>query len=370
MAGLRRLWAVTAKEMRHISRDLRTLLLVIVSPPFLLFVMGYIFRLEVQHAYLAVMDYDRGALSRRLVQAITADEEFMLRGEVKDYDQAYQALRKGNVDLVLVIPPGFSADALSGRNVVLQALIDGIDPIETSQTSFGVEARVRASVQESVPIRRPAGAAPEILSQVWYNPGLKSKNSTVPGLMAIVLTLPAMALALALARESETGTFEALIASPIKGSEYLLGKLLAYVGTGMVSSFLTLAVAVHWFHVPFRGSIVNFALLTLDFLLATMGIALLIGQLIQSQQAAMFISFLYFLIPSFFIAGLIVPVSKETLLDTIASYSLCTTHFIKICRGISLKGLGLRELMEPALILALMGVVSVIIGVISFRKEL
>ena len=369
--NLTRLRAITIKELWHITRDLRTFLLVIVSPPLLLLIMSYIFGLEVKHVYLGVMDFDRSALSRRLVQEVTADGEFTVNIEVADYDHAYQALRRGEANLVLVIPAGFASKVARGEEVTLQAIVDGMDPLEAPQITSNLEARVKAfveSAQASSPnLRLPL---PSILSRAWYNPGLKSKNSMVPGIMAIVLTLPAMALALAVAREAEVGTFEGLIVSPLRGSEYLLGKLLAYVGTGFISAFLTLGIAVLWFHIPFRGDLLSFVLLTLDFFFASMGVGLLIGQTIKSQQATMFITLLYFIVPSFFIAGLILPISEESPFNLLTSYALCTTHFIAVCRGLTLKGMKLLELAKPAISMAFMGMVSTLLSIITFRKKL
>ena len=208
-----------------------------------------------------------------------------------------------------------------------------------------------------------------VRTQAWYNAGLESLVSMVPGLLAIVLIMPTMALTLALAREKETGTLEGLVATPLSGLEYLSGKLLAYVGAALVSTLLALLVAVLWFGVPFRGSVALYLLLAAVYLLACMGAAVVIANFVKRQQTAMFVVLLVFLVPSFFLAGLILPITTESVGGLLTAYSLPTTHFVEISRGVFLKGLGLADLLRPALILLGMGLGAVALGLLLFRKK-
>jgi len=368
----RRLFAVFRKEIRHISREARTLLLVTVSPALLLILLAYIFSFEIEQISLGLLDFDRTSLSRQYVSAITNDGDFTIKRTLNDYQQIRDVLRRGEVDAVVVIPAGFAEKVLRGEEASLQMVVDGMDPISASQAVSYLEARSEAFVATHHPYSRirVSRFPPQVHTQIWFNPGLKSINSMVPGLMAIVLTLPAMAMALGLTREKETGTFEALIATPIRGLEYLLGKLLAYMASGIISSLLTLAIAVLWFDIPFYGDLTVFLLLAADFFLACMGISLLVGHFVSSQQAAMFIVLLFFIVPSFFLGGLILPVKTDNLSSMLSSYIFPTTHFITICRRVILKGLGVLSLREPALILAGMGGVTTAISISLFQKKL
>ncbi len=366
--SLKRLGAVALKELKHITRDIRTILLVVISPPFLLVIMSSIFGLEVENVSFGVMDLDRTPLSRQFVQKISTVKGYQYRGDIWSYEEAYELLRNGSLDIVLVIGSGFASEVERGKETTIQALVDGMDPIEAIMTFYDLQGMI-GSYGKEISNEHPFSSF-QILYRARYNPDLNSKISLVPGLMAIVLTLPAMALALSLSREWETGTFEALAVSPLKGPEYLLGKLLAYLGIGLLSAFITLGVATLWFKIPFRGNLGTFLFFCLDFFLASMGVGLFIGQSVKSQQAAMFLTLLYFIVPSFFIAGLVLPLREESPIDLLASYALCTTHFIKVCRGIMLKGLGIAQLMEPALFLALIALISVSFGFASFRKRL
>ncbi len=208
-----------------------------------------------------------------------------------------------------------------------------------------------------------------MVTRIWFNAGLNSQWGMVPGLLAIALTLPALALTLAITRESEVGTLEALVASPVRGSEYLLGKVLAYVISGTVSLALAVGVAVLWFRVPFRGNFGVLVLLTVDFYLATMGIALLISRLVSSQQTAMLVVLLVFFVPGFFLSGLLLPVNTSSWRSVLLSYSLPTTHFVTITRGIFLKGATLGELALPAALLAVTGLFALGLSLATFRKQ-
>jgi ribosome-dependent ATPase len=209
----------------------------------------------------------------------------------------------------------------------------------------------------------------EVRTLALYNAGLQSLWSMVPGLLAIVLIMPTLAFALALARESETGTLEGLLATPVTGFEYLTGKLLAYVGMALLSALFAWLVAVLWFRVPFRGSLPTFLLLAMAYFGACMGAALVIAHFVRSQQTAMFIVLLVFIVPSFFLSGLISPVGTESLRSMLTSYVLPSTHFVAISRAVFLKGLGLAGLRAPALILVGMGAGAVVLGYLLFKKR-
>jgi len=182
--------------------------------------------------------------------------------------------------------------------------------------------------------------------------------------------MPTMSSAVALAREKETGTLEQLLATPMGRAEFWFGKLIPYVISGLLSCFLAIMVATAWFKVPFRGNVLTFGLLTLDFLVATVGLSLLMASFVSSQQAAMIGNFLIFFLPSFFLSGLYQPVPKELSPSTLASYSLPTTYFMTIARGVFLKGVGLAELWPEALALAVLGGLSLGLGIGLFRKKL
>ncbi len=368
--SLRRLVAIVRKELLHIARDPRNLFLVTVSPAFLLLLLAYIFSFDIGHFDIAVLDLDHTSASRRYLASLTSDQDLVLVRIVGSYDEIDPLLVGGDVDAALVIPPGFADTVHGGRPAYVQAIVDGSDPFSSRQAINSLGTRSGAFVANTVANSLQQNQEPvQVRSQAWYNAGLKSLLSMVPGLLAIVLIMPALALALALTREKETGTLEGLMATPLSRVEYVLGKLLAYVGTGLVSAVLALLVAVLWFRVPFRGDLGVYLLLAADYFLACMGATVIIANLVRSQQTAMFIVLIVFIVPSFFLAGLMTPVSTGSLGSMLTSYTLPSTHFVEVSRAMFLKGLGLDLLLRPALILLGMGLGAVGIGLLSFKKR-
>jgi len=369
--SLRRTLAIARKEFRHIARDLRLLSLVTVSPAFLLLALAYVFSFDIRMVNLAVMDLDKSRLSRQYISTLTNDGDFRVAAYPGDYERLDSLLLRGDVDLALVIPPGFGAGALGGQHTPLQAVVDGVDPISASQAIGDLVARTRAFALQLGPTSSQASVAPlEIRSRAWYNPSLKSLISMVPGLMAVVLCVPALAVALAVTREKEMGTFEKLIVTPVSGLEYLLGKLVAYVASGLVSLLLTTLVAVFWFRVPLQGSFLLLLLLAVDYFVASMGLSLFVANFTSSQQTAFVIVLFLFFVPSFFVSGLILPVETRSWGAQITAYSLPTTHLITICRNLFLKGSEVGDLWQPIVALASQGSAAVALSVHLFKKRI
>lgn len=374
--SIHRLLVVAYKEFRHIIRDLRILSLVTVAPAFLLIALSYVFAMDVGHIDFAVWNLDHSSLSRQLVDHLTADGDFVIVTHVRQESEIRPLLMQGRIDLVLVIPHGLAEAALDGGPAELHCIVDGSDAVAASQTLALLEGRMNAFVTKIADPNVLKNTAPHlqlsslsVRDRAWYNRALKSLVSMVPAMLAIILCMPALALALALAREKETGSFESLIATPVRGTEYLFGKLLAYQVGGLVSAVLAWLVATMWFHVPFRGSFLAFLLLTADYMIASMGFSLMIANFVQNQQTAMFLVLMIFFVPSFFISGLLLPISDQLIVRAIA-YALPSTHFITVCRGLFLKGLGPLALWRPTLALLSIGVASQIVSLILFEKRL
>ncbi len=366
MFSLRRLLAITTKELRHITRDVRIFFLVALSPALLLLVLAYIFAFDAGSVDLAWLDEDRSATSRAYLAHLTSDGDFQLARVATGQGDVEAALLAGQVDVAVIVPSGFESDLLAGRTAKVQAIADGTDAVTIARALGNLAGRTAAFGASQARL-------PDIIQvrvRAWYNSRLAALWGMVPGLMAIVLTLPALALTLAVTRESEIGTLEALIASPISGAEYQIGKLLAYVLSGLLSAALAVVVAVFWFGVPFRGSFALFLSLAVLFYLACMGASLLIARFVTSQQTAMLLVLLVFFVPGFFIAGLIQPVDTSSLPAQITSYSMPVTHFIAIARGILLKGNTVAQLRFHAGSLAAMAFVGVGLSLLLFRKRL
>lgn len=376
--NLARTWAVVRKEARHIVRDRGTLLLVTVSPVFLLLIMAYTFMVDIEHVAVAVMDRDGTHLSRRYTAGLGASGDVLVRYVADDYGDLERWLMTSEAKAAVVIPPGFEADLQAGREASLQVLVEGTEPV-TANTAmqhisgytqqFALQA-VRETAARAGMVLPEAILAPiDLRQRTWYNPTLKAVIGFLPALIAMVMAMPAVTTTMALTREKEHGTLEQLIATPIRRSELLVGKLIPYLVSGTVAVVLCVILAVYWFGSPFEGSFLLYMVLAVDFLLASLAIALVMSVFVKTQQAAQLGAFLIFFFPGFFLSGIFYPLVSMQPLMKMEAYMVPTTHYVMIGRGIMLKGQGLEALWPYALALLAMGILFLGFAILLFRKK-
>lgn len=363
--SLRRALAIIVKEYKHIWFDPGFLFLTVFSPAVLLTLLSYIFSFDVDNARLAVINQDQSPRSFEYIRTLTADGSLIVVDTAQNTDQIVRLFRENRADAVLTIPPGFERDLEAGKRTPVSLAVDGADP----GTAFQV---INAVQQRTVTYTNSLSATPrspfEVRIRVWFNPNLRSQHSMIPGLLALVLILPAMAVALAVTRERDAGTFEMLVTTPIRATEYLLGKLVVYLSMGLIGALLALAVAVFWFKVPFRGSLGLFLLLTADYLFAIMSYALIVARFVPNQRAVTSAVLLSLFIPGFFMTGLMLPVDPSPAAQAMA-FSLPVTHYIVIARGVALKGLEMSHLLPEVGTLFGYGVLMSLLSVLLFNKK-
>jgi ABC-2 type transport system permease protein len=365
------------KEMWHILRDRRTFILVTVSPVFLMLVFAYSMSVEIRDVSIAVLDYDQSTLSRRYRDGLSSTGDIIIRYWPRDYAEMQERLERRQAKAAVVIPSDFERDLLAGRETSLQLIIDGTDPNTANHTmtyiagyTQGLALEILGEALERQGMDAGLLAPVELRMRTWYNPTLRPIIGWVPGLIAIVLGMPAVAATLALTAEKEKGTLEALITTPVRRSELLVGKLIPYILSGLVSAVLCALVGVYLLGTPFRGSPLLYLLLSADFFLAALGISLVISVFVASQQAAMALALLIFLFPGFFMSGLFYPIASMPPEMKLEAYMMPTTHYLTITRGLFLKGLGMSALWPSALALFAMGVLVTGVAVLTFKKRL
>ncbi len=367
LRSLQRIAAIIVKEYKHIWFDPGFFFLAVLAPAVLLTLLSYVFSFDVEQFNLAILNQDQSPRSFEYIRELTASGDIRIIELVQNYDEVLALLREGRVDGALVIPPGFAGRLEARESASVNLVVDASDAGTAFQVINSIQQRTQAYAAGLTGMAR---APFEVRIRVWFNPNLNSQHSMIPGLMALVLILPSLAIALGLTRERESGTFESLATTPITGSEYLIGKLIVYISMGVIGTLPALGVAAFWFRVPFRGSVLLYLLLTADYLLATMGFCLLVTRFIASQRTATSIVMLALFIPSFFLTGLILPVDKSSLISRAIAFALPATHFIVISRGIALKALSLSDLWYEALVLFGMGLSAVIVSIFLFTKKL
>lgn len=374
---LRRTLSIMRKETWHIFRDRRTFVLVTLSPVFLLLVFGYSMSVEIRNVAIALLDYDQSALSRRYLDGLASTGDVLVRYWPQDYAELQSRLERRQAKAAVVIPAGFESDLLAGREASLQVIVDGTDPNTANHAmthiggyTQGLALEILAETLQRQGIDTDEMIGIDLRMRTWYNPTLKPIIGWIPGLIASVLGMPAVAATLALAGEKEKGTLEALIATPVRRSELLLGKLIPYVLSGLLSAALCALVGIYWFGAPFRGSFLLYLLLSADFFFATLSLGMLISVFVPSQQAAMACAMLIFLFPGFFLSGLFYPIASMSPMMKMEAYMMPTTHYVTIARGLFLKGLDMETLWPFALALLIMGTLVTAIAILTFKKKL
>jgi ABC-2 type transport system permease protein len=377
--NLLRTWAVVRKEARHILRDRRTAILVTISPVFLLLVMAYTFMVDIENVAVAVMDRDGTNLSRRYVAGLGGTGDVLVRYIAEDYADLERWLMTSEAKAAIVIPPGFESGLQAGREARIQLLVEGTEPNTANTTMVHVSGYtqqfalgvVREIAGRSGFLMDEAALTPiDLRVRTWYNPTLKIIIGFLPALIAVVLAMPAVTTTQALTREKEHGTLEQLIATPIRRSELLIGKLIPYVLSGLVGVILCVAVAVYWFGAPFRGSFILYLVLSLAFLMASLAIAIVMSVFVKSQQAAQLGAMLVFFFPGFFLSGIFFPLISMAPIMKMEAYMVPSTHYVQISRGIFLKGQGLQVLWPFAIALLAMGVLFMALAILLFKKKM
>ncbi len=364
--------AVMRKEFRHILRDKLAFSLTLISPLMILVPFGYSFLVEVTDVSTAVLDLDRSVLSASYLEALDEGDTLTLNQHPANREAAEKLIKDGKAKIALIIPPGFGDTLSAGAGLPLEVLIDGSEPHAANVAAIHINDRTKEFITR---VSARAGGPPliapvELAVEALFNPDLKPINGVMPGMIGMALSLVGVAVCAALTREKERGTFEGLVATPIRRSELLIGKLIPYVCTGMLTIFMCVLASVYGFGVPFRGSLVLLILLSAIFLFALMAYALLISLFFQTQQAAMMVTILVFMIPPFFLSGMFIPIIVMPWWIRIESMMFPVTPFVVIMRGLFLQDLSLAQMWFPTLILMMTGAGVMVLAILLFRKRL
>ncbi len=365
---------IARKELLHILRDRRTLAVMFLLPVMQLFLMGYAATTDVEHLRTMVLDADRTAQSRALVEAYRASNYFDIVGYVKDEETLAYMVDKGTVRAGLIIPPGYGADVAAGRKADVAFIIDGSDPT-VANTAFSASQQVAQAqgirlIEQRLGIEADDLPGVEVHPRVWYNPEMKSVNFMIPGLIAMVLfTLTIMLTSLAIVREREQGTIEQLMVTPIRPIELIVGKIIPYVLVAFFDVLEVLAVGVFWFGVPIHGSLSLLLGLAALFLLTSLGVGIFVSTVANTQQEAMLVVWLM-LLPSIFLAGFFFPIEAMPDWLQAISYLVPLRYMLVIIRGIILKGVGWKVLSGQVIALLVFGAIVTFFAAGRFRKRL
>ena len=369
-------WAMLRKEFIQMRRDRLTLAMMTMIPAGQLLLFGYAIQTDVRHVPTVVLDESRSVESRRLAQSLQTTDVFRVIGEVKDRSAVTEAIESGEAAAALVIPPEFHDRLARGVPAEAQLIVDAADPQQSGAALSGAQlaAQARGIAIRAEGVRGPAVAAgaPTIDLRVrpLYNPSQRSAIFIVPGVIGIILTLTMTVItSTAIVRERERGTLEQLIVTPIGRTSLMLGKLVPFVLVGYVQMSVVLMLGRLIFDIPIRGDLGTLYLMAAPFIVASLGVGLLVSTVARSQAQAMQLSF-FFMLPNILLSGYIFPrVAMPEPAQWIGAL-LPLTYFLQIIRGVLLKGIGLVHLWEQAITLTLFAMVLVAISVRRFHKTI
>ena len=375
--NFRRLLAVSRKEIFQVLRDSRSLLIVLLMPLMLMTVLGYGVNLDTKHIRMFAFDREGSQKSQDLLKRFQSSEYFTVIATVRDYGALATALDNGRCQLAIVIPHDFSARLHDGRGVKVQALVDGSDS-NTAQLAIGyaqgVVGAYGARVQADYFRKTHAPSVNPSLSveaRTWFNEELESKNFIVPGVAAIVMTVVGTLLtSLTIAREWERGTMEQLISTPVTAMEIIVGKLIPYFALGMFDTAVCATIAVWWFDVPFRGSILTLTVGSGLFLTVILGLGFWISVFTKNQLAASQIGLVAAFLPSMLLSGFTFPIEQMALGVQPVTYIVAARYYIVILKSVFLRGTGLGALAGPSLALFVYATLIVFLAKWSFHKSL
>jgi ABC-2 type transport system permease protein len=381
-----RLKHMLIKEFIQILRDPRMKAVIFVMPVLQLVVFGYAVTTDITEIPTAVADFEWSRQTRELVRRFESSGYFKVTRRVGSAAEVRDLVDRGTVKAALQFDPGFTRDLTRGRTAAVQVIVDGTDSNtasvvmdyanriivqynqEASRDALATQTEARGTPGPSDLQPRLGGI--DLRSRAWYNPDLRSRNYNVPGVIAVILMLTSLLLtSMAIVREREIGTMEQLTVTPIRPAELILGKTLPFALIGFFDVALITAVAVFWFTVPIKGSLVLLLGATALYLLSTLGIGLFISTVSRTQQQALMSTFFFYL-PAVLLSGFMFPIANMPVVVQYVTYANPLRYFLVIIRGIFLKGNGPAVLWPEMLALLILGVAVITASSVRFQKRL
>ena len=369
-----RLLGIIQKEFIHLRRDPLALTLALFVPVAMLFIFGYAINTDVKHVPTVVWDQSGDVEARRLLEAFSNSQYFHLKYRARSFAEVTRLLDMGQAKVGIIIPPDFAHRLASRQAPSIQVIVDASDPmVATSAVNSASALGQSRSIQiltETIGTNARAAPPLDIRVRAWYNPDLESAIFIVPGLIgALLMQTTITIMSAAIVRERERGTLEALVVSPVRRWELILGKIIPNLLVAYGQMTLALVVAHFVFQVPIRGSLTLLYLLSLLFMVGTLGLGIFVSTMSRTIPQALQLSFIMVL-PSVYLSGLLFPLEGMPEPAQWLSALLPLTYYLKIIRGIVLKGVGVDHLWGQIFPLAIFGAVIFTASVLRFRKSL
>lgn len=370
----RRFIAIILKEFVQMRRDRVTFGMMVGIPLLQLILFGFAINSDPKHLPTAILDNDRSVFSRDMAMAMKNSLYFDFVAPITSEKEADELLRLGNVQFVLTIPPDFGRDLIRGKRPVVLLEADATDPSATSNAVAAVQQAASSVFNRDLtgPLAslQATDGPVELRMHARYNPEAVTQYNIVPGLMGVVLTMTLVIItSLAITRERERGTMENLLITPVRPIEVLLGKILPYMVVGYLQMVLIIVAAKILFHVPVLGSLTLLFVVSFPFIIANLGVGITFSTLAQNQLQAVQMAFFFFL-PSILLSGFMFPFRGMPTWAQWVGSVLPLTHYLRVVRGIVLKGNGFLDVAPQLWPICLFLLVSLGIGMLRYRQTL
>jgi ABC-2 type transport system permease protein len=370
----RRMWAIVIKEFVQMRRDRMTFATMIFVPILQLTLFGYAINTDPKQLPTAVLVRDDGPLTRAVLAAMKNTDYFNFKEQVRDAEELDKLIRTGEVQFAVEIPASFERDVRRGDRPAVLVIADATDPVATGTAVSSLQGLIDTALRRE--LRGPDAAvtktaAPfEITLQNRYNPEAITQYNIVPGLLGVVLTMTMMMFtALAVTREIERGTMESLLAMPIKPVEIMIGKIAPFVLVGFVQMTIILSAAHFLFGVPIMGSVWLLVSLATLFAASNLAVGYTFSTIANNQLQAVQMTFFFFL-PNILLSGFMFPFRGMPQWAQVIGEALPLTHFMRIVRGITLKGTGFADMQIDVLALFIFMIVAMGLALARFRRTL
>ena len=376
MSAGHRIGAIARKEVRQLRRDRLTFGMIAGVPVLQLLLFGYAIDQDVRNLPAGVADLARTSASRRLLAEVEASQVLDVKVQVGSAEELEQLMRRGAISVGVVVPVDFERRVARGEGPPAQLLVDASDPLYLAaargllELPHGRRSESRFDRRSGVPSTAASSPVAAFAIRPYYNPERRTEVYIVPGLIGVILTMTMVLFtAVAIVRERERGNLELLITTPVRTPELMLGKLIPYVAIGLVQTTLVLIVGSSLFQVPLRGSLLDLYLGALVFICATLSLGLLISTAAATQFQAFQLTFFTFL-PQMLLSGFMFPFDAMPRAARWIGEVLPLTHFLRVVRGILLRGAGLGELGGDLWPLGLFTAAVLGLTLLRFRKRL
>lgn len=354
------------KEFRHIFRDKRTMLILLVMPIVMLILFGFAITTEVKNSRVAVLDPSKDEVTSRICEHIEASRYFTIVGSVDNGDDIEQVFLSGKADLVVVFSQQFAEEARHSGKASIQILPDGSEPNQAAIRTGYMQQILASCLQDEAGM--PRGIQP--LTRMLYNPQSKSEYNFVPGVIGMILMLIcAMMTSIAIVKEKETGTMEVLLASPLPPIVIVTAKLVPYFVISCTNLATILLLSTLLLHIPIAGSLAGFLAVTLLYILVALLLGLFISTCVSSQLAAMLLSLLL-IVPTIYLSGLAFPIEAMPAPLQHISAIVPARWYMSAARKLMIQGVEMRYVVRETLVLAVMALVLLTISWEKFKTRL